>query len=205
MIAGLVLAAGSSLRLGQPKQLLPIGGVPLLDHTLRMVRRCGLDQIVVALGGSADDVREGVDLDGCDVVENREFTTGCSSTIVSAIGMIDSASRGLVLFLGDQPLVEPATVGMLVSLATAADTGVCRYSDGLGHPLWFNRSMFPELGALRGDKAVWKLLSAGRFSTVEVSIRGPIPLDVDTRDDYEALRARLGQPQTDPRERAANQ
>lgn len=189
-IAGLVLAAGSSARLGQPKQLLPIGATTLLDCTLQMVRDCGLAQIVVALGGSSDEVRHAVDLTGCDVVENREFTTGCSSTIVTALAALEPAVHGLVLFLGDQPLVDPRTVATLVSSAAAADIGVCRYDDGVGHPLWFNRSMFAELRALHGDKAVWKLLASDRFATREVRIERPTPRDVDTWEDYRAL---LGQ------------
>ena len=64
---------------------------------------------------------------------------------------------------------------------------VCRYEDGRGHPLAFARELFGELGALHGDKAVWKLMDRLGDEVVEVPVPGPIPPDVDTREDYEAL------------------
>lgn len=188
-VFGVVLAAGSSNRLGRPKQLLPVGDETLLDRTLRTVRACGLDGIVVALGGAASEVVSVVDLSGCRVVENRHHTTGCSSTIASALGAIPADANGIVLFLGDQPFVEPLVVRRLVEEAGAADTGVCLYDNGRGHPLWFNASMFPALSSLHGDKAVWKLLDSADVQVVEVRAGGPIPLDVDTWDDFEALLA----------------
>ncbi len=67
--------------------------------------------------------------------------------------------------------------------------GVCRYAGGLGHPFLFQRAVFPSLAGLHGDKAVWKLLHSGLFPVTEVPVEGPIPIDVDTRDDYERLLA----------------
>lgn len=80
----------------------------------------------------------------------------------------------------------------LVAGCAAALCGVCRYGDGRGHPFWFRREVFAELANLHGDKAVWKVLESGRYDVVEVSQEGPVPLDVDTWDDYEALLAQTG-------------
>src|SRR3954464_11419595 len=71
-VAGLVLAAGGSSRLGRPKQTLPYDGTTLLRHALDSARACGFDQLLVTLGGGADEVRAKVDLRGADVVENRD-------------------------------------------------------------------------------------------------------------------------------------
>ena len=84
-VTGLVLAAGSSSRLGQPKQLLPFGGSTLLDTSLDVARTVGFDQLIVALGGGGDAVRAGVNLQGVEVVDNLAFATGCSSSIRSAL------------------------------------------------------------------------------------------------------------------------
>ncbi len=186
---GLVLAAGRSSRLGQPKQLLAYRGRTLLDATLDMARSCGFDQLVVAIGGAAPEVRRLVDLGGCDVVDNVHYTAGCSSSIVAALDAIDRRADGLVLLLGDQPGVDPSTVDALVSSAddTGAELAVTRYDDGRGHPFWFGRSVFGRLGELHGDKAVWKLIEAAGASVAEARVPGRIPLDVDTWDDYERL------------------
>jgi molybdenum cofactor cytidylyltransferase len=189
-VTGVVLAAGASRRLGEPKQLLAYRGSTLLGTTLAMARRCGFDQLIVTLGGAAKDIRATVDLAGCDVVENHEHAAGCSSSIAAALGVVDPRAVGLVLLLGDQPEVGPSAVDSLVAGCREAPLGVCRYDNGRGHPFWFARDVFDELTTLHGDKAVWKVLESGRYDVLEVRQECPIPLDVDTWDDYETL---LGQ------------
>ena len=187
---GLVLAAGKSSRLGQPKQLLEYRGRTLLDNTLDVARSCGFDQLIVALGGAAAEVRNEVDLTGCEVVDNVHFTTGCSSSIVAALGSIDERAEGMVLLLGDQPDVTPASVDALVAAAAAGPDAiaVCHYDNGRGHPFWFARSTFRALTELHGDKAVWKMIESGHWLVADVAIAGDVPLDVDTWDDYEKLK-----------------
>ena len=185
-VAGLVLAAGGSRRLGQPKQLLPYGDTTLLGHVLDVARACAFDQLVCVLGGGAGQVRETVDLAGADVVENVAFGTGCSSSIAAALDAVDPACDVLVLLLGDQPGVTPGTVAALVAGRGDAPLAACRYADGRGHPLAFARGTFPELRALHGDKGVWKLLDRRDDEVADVDVMGGIPRDVDTWEDYEA-------------------
>jgi molybdenum cofactor cytidylyltransferase len=200
-VSGLVLAAGGSRRLGRPKQLLEYGGRPLLAATLDTARVCDLDQVLVALRGAGELVRAAVDLTDCTVVDNVHHTSGCSSSIVTALEQVDRRADGLVLLLGDQPHVDPDVIRRLRAfVADAADAAgaavgsgsvppivACRYDDGRGHPFWFARSMFGELSRLCGDKAVWKLVASGRWSVQELRVEGPVPLDVDTWDDYRRL------------------
>lgn len=185
-LAAVVLAAGGSHRLGQPKQLLAYRGATLLDTTLATARGAGLRQVVVALGGAADAVRETVDLTGLDVVLNADFGDGCATSIRTALAVVEEDAEGVVLLLGDQPGVTVDTIQALVAGARGHAVGVCAYDDGLGHPLWFDRSMFETLAALHGDKAVWKLVDADR-DVARVRVAGGIPRDVDTWDDYRAL------------------
>lgn len=192
-VTGLVLAAGGSRRLGEPKQLLRYGSATLLDHVLDTARASGFDQLVVALGGSSERVRDAVDLSGAEVVLNRDYGEGCSSSIAAALGAVDSRAHALVLMLGDQPGVTPETVRALIAgRGAGTPMAVCRYDDGRGHPLAFGRELFADLGALHGDKAVWKLMDRLGNEVVEVAVAGPVPLDVDTREDYEAVLAASG-------------
>ncbi|GIJ79965.1 molybdenum cofactor cytidylyltransferase [Micromonospora phaseoli] len=186
-VTGLVLAAGASVRLGEAKQLLPYRGRTLLDATLDVARSCGFDQLLVTLGGAAGPVRDRVDLRGVQVIENRDFSTGCGSSISTAVRAVDPRADGLVLLLGDQPGVRAADVRRVASTRTAL--AVCRYQDGLGHPFRLGREVFADLHDLHGDKAVWKLLHSGRHPVTEVPVDGPVPIDVDTRADYERLLA----------------
>lgn len=186
-VCGLVLAAGGSRRLGRPKQLLPYRDSTLLGHVVDVARVCAFDQLVVAVGGHAAEVRERVDLRGAEVVVNDAFGEGCSSSIASALGALDPRCQVLVLMLGDQPGVAPATVAALLAGRGAAPLAVCRYDNGRGHPLAFDRSVFGALASLHGDRGAWKLLDRRATDVVEVPIAGPIPRDVDTAEDYEAV------------------
>ncbi len=186
-VTGLVLAAGGSKRLGQPKQLLPYRHTTLLDHVLSTARSCDLDQLICVIGGGAPDVRQTVDFTGVAVVENRQFGEGCSSSIAAALGEADPRCEVLVLMLGDQPGVTKDTVKRLLAGRGDAPLAACAYDGGRGHPLAFARSTFGALASLHGDRGVWKLLDRHSELVADVPIDGPIPRDVDTWEDYCAI------------------
>ena len=190
-VAAVVLAAGASRRLGQPKQVLALDGATVLDATLTVARASACQPVVVVLGGAADSVRAQVDLDGVQVVENHDYGEGCATSIRTALDALPEQVTGIVLMLGDQPRVAVETVQELEATARGHAVGVCEYDDGLGHPLWFDRQMFGALQAMHGDKAVWKLVDAESegADVVRVRIDGPVPRDIDTWDDYQALLA----------------
>ena len=137
------------------------------------------------VGGSAAEVRARADLTGFTVVHNPDFSSGCGSSVSSAVAHV--RADALVLLLGDQPGIDPADVRRVTEAPTPI--AVCRYDDGLGHPFLFRRECFGSLSELHGDKAVWKLLDARPADVAEVPVPGPVPLDVDTWADYEAVLA----------------
>jgi molybdenum cofactor cytidylyltransferase len=189
-VTGVVLAAGGSRRLGTPKQLLPYRDTTVLGATLDVARSAGFDQLIVTLGGAAQAVRDAVPMDGADVVTVEDFGTGCSASLRVALPRVQPQAAGIVLMLGDQPCVESASLRRIVQRGRVAPAGavmVCRYADGIGHPFWFSRGVFGELLQLHGDKGVWKLIGSGRHPVRELAVPGPVPLDVDTWDDYRRL------------------
>jgi molybdenum cofactor cytidylyltransferase len=186
-VTGVVLAAGDSRRLGTPKQVLPYRDTTLLGATLDVARSAGFDQLIVTLGGAAQTVREAVRLDGVDVVTVEGSGAGCSASLRVALARVEPRAAGIVLILGDQPCVDPAAMRRLATEGPGADIMVCRYDDGVGHPFWLSRSVFGELSQLHGDKGLWKLVESGRHPVRELAVGGPIPLDVDTWEDYQRL------------------
>ncbi|MFE9325369.1 NTP transferase domain-containing protein [Nocardia sp. NPDC052278] len=188
-VTGVVLAAGASRRLGTAKQLLPYRNTTVLGATLEAVRSCAFDQTIVTLGAAATAIRQQVDLAGLEVVMADDFGSGCSSSLRSALRVVHPGAAGIVLMLGDQPGLSAAAVQRLIAEGTSTAITICRYHDGVGHPFWLSRSVFGELARLHGDKAVWKIIESGRVPVSRLHVDAPMPLDVDTWDDYERLRA----------------
>lgn len=186
-ITGVVLAAGRSNRLGTPKQLLPYRDTTVLGATLDVARQAGFDQLILTLGGAASAVRAAMALDGTDVVVVEDVERGCAASLRVALARVHPRATGIVLMLGDQPQVAPATLRRIIDVGPATEIMVCRYADGVGHPFWFSRTVFGELARLHGDKGVWKLVHSGRHPVRELAVDGCVPLDVDTWDDYRRL------------------
>lgn len=114
-VAGLVLAAGASTRLGQPKQLLPFGDTTMLGRVVsEACAATALDQVVVVLGGGAAEVRRQVSLGTATVVENEAFTEGCASSYRTGLGAVNERAEAVAVLLGDQPGVDRAVIDLTV-------------------------------------------------------------------------------------------
>src|SRR4029077_16142900 len=100
-ISGLILGAGASQRLGQPKQLLPFGGTTLLGWVIAQAERAaGLDELVVVLGRAANEIRRCVDFGTAKVVENPAFGEGCASSYRAGIAALHPQSEAIMIILG---------------------------------------------------------------------------------------------------------
>ena len=189
-ISGLILGAGASQRFGEPKQLLPFADTTLLGWVVRQAQRGGsLDEVVVVLGRSADEIRARVDLGNANVVENPVFTEGCASSYRAGIAGLDSHSDAIMIILGDQPGITPEIINRVADewRDSNAPIALCSYEGRKGHPMIFARSLFDELETLHGDKAAWKLVDANASSVLEVRLALPFPEDINTREDFERM------------------
>ena len=186
-VTGLVLAAGGSTPAGRAEATAPVQRPDASRPRARHRPRLPFDQLLCVIGASAGEIRGRVDLRGAEVVENRHFGEGCSSSIAAALSAVDPRADVLVLMLGDQPGVTAQTVTSLLAGRGNAPLAACAYEDGRGHPLAFARSTFGALEQLHGDKGVWKLLDRHADQVVDVPVPGRIPRDVDTDADYRAV------------------
>jgi molybdenum cofactor cytidylyltransferase len=189
-ISGLVLGAGASTRLGQPKQLLPYRGTTLLAWVVGQARRASaLDEVVVVLGRAAEEIRAAVDFGGVKVVDNPVFAEGCASSYRAGIGAIDANSDAIMIILGDQPGVDPEIIGGVADAFRQGEDRIvlASYRGRKGHPMLFARPLFEKLIELHGDKAAWKLVDANPdlIGTAEFDL--PFPGDINTVEEFELL------------------
>ena len=189
-ISGLVLGAGASTRLGEPKQLLPYNGITLLEWVVRQAQQAqAIDEVVVVLGRAADEVRKRVDFGGAKVVDNPVFGEGCASSYRAGIGAIDAKSDAIMILLCDQPGVGPEIIDRVAEVFRRGSDQIvlASYQGRKGHPMLFARPLFNKLIDLHGDKAAWKLVDANPelLSLAELDI--PYPEDINTPEDVARL------------------
>jgi molybdenum cofactor cytidylyltransferase len=189
-VSGLVLAAGTSSRLGEKtKQLLPWKGTTLVEWVIRQAEASPLDEVIVIVGHKADELRSRVTLNRATWVEAPDFYEGCTASIRSGLEALDARAEAAVLVLGDQPEIESATIGAVIELwrRTQAPAARVSYRGRPGHPLVFAKRLFGELETLHGDKGVWKLLDQHREWVREIEIDKDYPGDINTWEDYAKL------------------
>ncbi len=191
MIAGLILAAGESSRMGSDKALLAYRGRTFLETIILNLRNAGIGKIVVALGHHAEEIQRAVDLPGVQVVLNRNYQRGQTSSVQAGLAALQELSpEAVILCLVDHPTVSAAVMTKLKDRFERARPAVviptCKGQHG--HPVLIGRELFPELLALRANEGANTVIRKYRDATqfVEVDDHG-ILLDVDDPETYHRL------------------
>lgn len=184
-VCGVVLGAGSSRRLGRPKQTLPLGDTTLLGWVVRDVEASSLDQVIVVVGGSEDEARAGLTLTRAEVVSNAAYASGCASSLLAGMDAAGDCDA-LMLVLGDMPGVDAGVIDAVRDDWERHQpwAAVTEYRGVPGHPFVFSAAAFETLRGLHGDKAVWKILDSQPERVRRVPVDRPLPADVDTSEDY---------------------
>jgi len=191
-LSGIILAAGTSTRMGQPKQLLPLAGRPLLQHVVDVATASRLDEIILVLGHRAEEIRAALRCgERVRVVVNPEYAAGQSTSLRVGLRAGSPGAAAAAVLLGDQPGV---TV-QLIDTVAAAFLGAAAYvvrpvyraaSGGRvpGHPVFLARQVWPQVEMLRGDQGARAFLAEHSEWLLEVPLADEVPRDIDTWDDY---------------------
>ncbi len=189
--AGVVLAAGGSSRMGRPKQLLLVGGRPLLERVVAAVCGSRLDQVVVVLGANADAILAGVDTGCAAPLLNPDHATGMASSLRAGLNAVAPDVERAVIILGDQPAISASLIDELLDLQAASDRPAAALSFGrlLHPPVVLQRELWADLEALEGDVGCRALIRARPELVVPLPVSSDMhhPVDVDTPDDYARL------------------
>jgi molybdenum cofactor cytidylyltransferase len=190
MIAGVLLAAGRSQRMGQPKLLLPWHGVPLIRFVAQQILHSTLDELIVVSGHRAEHLRAALDGLALRVVHNDDFLDGQSTSLRAGIAALDPAVAAAVVLLADQPLLQAQTIDDLIAVYRREQSPlvVPRHQGQRGNPVLFDRRLFPELLAISGDQGARAVIKAHEHELRWLDTAdGGILLDIDTPDAYGAL------------------
>jgi len=189
-VAGVVLAAGTSSRMGLNKLFLPLGGTSVLRRAVATAHDAGLDPVLVVLGHESD--RALAELAGlrCTPVVNAEFARGMNSSVRAGISAVPEDASGAVLMLADMPFVTAAMLRALVDRYRAAETPlvVSTYGEVLAPPILYGRPLFGELRTLDGDGCGKRVVKAHRSEAIEMQWPPSALTDLDFPEDLERVR-----------------
>ncbi len=193
MIAGLILAAGRSQRMGSSKLTLPWkDGQTVVEAVVAALRAGGLERVLVVVGGDRQAVERALAVYEVEVVENPDYAQGeMLASIQVGLRAMGEAPQAAMLTPGDLPAIQPATVRAVAAAWTSSKDPLCvPVHDGRrGHPVLVPRRYWPDLLSLGpGDSLrTFLRLHADEIRRVEVPDAG-IHADVDTPEDYRATR-----------------
>jgi molybdenum cofactor cytidylyltransferase len=194
VIAAVVLAAGSSTRMGSPKLLLPLAGRPIIQHVIDTALGSAVGEVVVVLGPDPDAVRGAVRPDErLRFAVNERSTEGQSTSLRTGLDAVGPDAEAAVILLADQPSVSPSALDAVLRAATGAlpeDAAAVQASYGgvPAHPTLFLRSVWGEVAEV-GDHGARNWIRAHPDRRILVEVGGRPPEDVDTPEDYERIRA----------------
>ncbi len=195
MIAGILLAAGRSVRMGRNKLVLAYEGKAIVAHSLYALKNAGLSPVVCVLGWEAGKVRAAIRAAGVDegvcFVTNESYATGRASSIRCGLASLPRESDAAVFLPADVPNVRARDVEALVERYEKTRAAIVAAVDSHGartSPVLFSSALFQDLRALSGDVGGQSLIDARWESVERVYLQEPVPTDIDTPKDYEELK-----------------
>lgn len=186
-----ILAAGGSSRMGQPKQLLRYQSRTLIHHVAEIAIASRCRPILVVLGARAEAIRPALHPLDLQVLYNPHWSGGISTSIRTGVQYLQTEYpylEAVLLMLSDQPLVSTTHLNALISCYRAAKNRIVasEYAGVLGVPAIFDHTLFPELTELKGDVGARSIIQRDGTRAAGVAFsKGAI--DVDTPKDYECL------------------
>jgi molybdenum cofactor cytidylyltransferase len=187
-VSAILLAAGESRRMGEPKQLLAWGGTTLLGQAIDILLGSEVVEVIVVLGYKAKEMAQEIAGRPVKVVINPRYELGMSSSLICGLNSVDERAEGVMVALGDQPSISSETITRLIKVFSSKQGIVAPVYKGIrGHPLIFATKYREELLALRGDVGGRQIIETHPEDIWEVEVESPgVISDIDDQEDYRA-------------------
>ena len=188
-VAAIILAAGESRRFGSPKQLLDWRGRPLLRHAICQTLAAPVAEIVVVLGAHAAQIAPVTHGLPVTLAVNRAWARGISGSVKMGLRALRSDVDGALFLLADQPRVTPELLTRLIHAHATSDSPIVapRAGGRRGNPVFFARSIFPELMQITGDQGGRAVIARREHDIFWVETEERILSDIDVPDDLERV------------------
>jgi molybdenum cofactor cytidylyltransferase len=192
-VAGVILAAGTSSRMGQNKLFFEVGGETLLRRAVRQAAGAGLDPVIVVLGHDADRAGEALASLPCRCIVNPAYERGINSSVRAGIGAIPDEAVAAIVILADMPFVTASMISTLMERfrESAAPLVISDYGGVNAPPQLYTRPLFDELLRLDGGGCGKQVVERHRREAISVSWPAEALADVDVPEDYERIKTMI--------------
>jgi molybdenum cofactor cytidylyltransferase len=192
-VAGVLLAAGTSSRMGTNKLFVELAGATVLRRAVRTAAAAGLDPILVVLGHESNRAQAELAGLSCSSIFNPEYARGMNTSLRAGISALPESAPAAVVLLADMPFVTAEMIRQLVEQWRPGNVPlvVSVYQDVIAPPILYARRLFPELRALDGDGCGKAVVKRHRGEAVEVSWPASALTDLDVPADIERVRTAL--------------
>ncbi len=190
-VAGIILAAGESTRMGSPKQLLRAGGGTLLERIINEALNSDLDEVILVLGYKHEEIRatlgQALERPRLKVIVNRNYNNGISSSIIAGLAEAEESNDYVMILLADMPYVDANLINLLIRryMGSRLPLGAISLKTKRTHPVIFSRKLFHELHNLKGDVGARNLFKKYADQVCLVEPEGFYDdSDIDTPEDH---------------------
>jgi molybdenum cofactor cytidylyltransferase len=192
-VAGIILAAGTSSRMGVNKMLLRLDGETLLRRTVSRAAAAALDPIIVVLGHQADRARVELSDLACEAVLNPDYALGINVSLQVGLAAVPSQCVAAVVILADMPFVTASMIATLVERyrESSAPLVISDYSGVNAPPMLYGRSLFPELREMKGEGCGKQVVKQHRSEALAIPWPAAALIDIDAPADYERVKTEL--------------
>jgi molybdenum cofactor cytidylyltransferase len=193
-VAGVVLAAGTSSRMGRNKLFLSLQGKSVLRRAVDTALTAGLDPVLVVLGHEAEKARAELTGLGCTTVLNPDYAQGINTSLRTGIAAVPDRAHAALVMLADMPFVSQSMLETLLERyrASTSPLVVSSYAGVDAPPMLYDRTLFAELLALDGEGCGKKVVKRHRGQSVEVAWPASALKDLDVPADVDVVVSELG-------------
>jgi len=191
MLSAILLAAGESKRMGEPKQLMPLGSSTMVEQAIDNLLNSAVNEVIVVLGYKAEEITKTIAAKPVKIIVNPNYRQGMSTSIIAGLILVDRQAQAVMLALGDQPSVDSQTINQLIEEFYNHDKGIAvpTYQGRRGHPIIFDIKYKPKLLELKGDIGGRQIIQHHPDDVLEVAVDSEsVIADIDTRADYQSQR-----------------
>jgi len=187
VISSIILAAGESRRMGQPKLLLPYGETTIIDTVIREVIRSEANQIIAVIGSEKDKIRRQIKDYPLMIAENHEFRYGMLSSVQCGLRALPDNTGAVLVLLGDQPMIPASVINDVINAYRQTEKGIiiAVHNGKRGHPILLDIKYRYEIEQLSPDHSLHDITHKYPEDILELEVGTPVILrDIDTLDDY---------------------